>query len=197
LLAASRRKPGRILRNRISAALAAALAIAMPVLAAAYAPSVAQLDSAARATGNRKDVAERIGAAVFTTEWPAEVSQISANELAGHLIVGIRVLGVKFHRSMTRDEFASEVVLLLQKAFAAAPGVEEIDLWASVPIAVAKGVIVSGDLAKPTSRTVFSVTVRRGESVEAVQARILSDASGVFWDQAWSRTAFVAAGFGP
>ena len=48
-------------------------------LRAAYAPSVAQLDATARAVGNRRDVAQRIGASIFSTRWPAEVSQISAN----------------------------------------------------------------------------------------------------------------------
>ena len=43
---------------------------------------------------------------------------------------------------------------LVEKAFAAAPAVEEVDVWASVPIEVVKSEIVSGDLAVPTSRTV-------------------------------------------
>lgn len=159
-------------------------------MAEAYAPSVAQLDAAARATGNRRDLAQRIGGLIFSTRWPAEVSQISANELAGHLIVGIRVVGVKFHRPMTRDEFASEVVALVEATFAAAPGTEEIDLWASVPISVARGAVVSGDLAKPTSRTVFSLSARRGESAASMRARIGGPGDGVFWDSQWARTAF-------
>ena len=158
-------------------------------IAAGYAPTVAQLDAAARAVGNRHDLAEQIGTLIFATRWPAEVSQISANELAGHVIVGIRVLGVKFHQQMRRSEFADEAVALVAKAFAAVPSAEEVDLWASVPISVAKGVIVTGDLAKPTSRTVFSVSVRRGESSASLRARIASN-GGVFWDEAWARSAF-------
>ena len=46
-----------------------------------------------------------------------------------------------------------------------------VDLWASVPIDVGKGVVVNGDLAKPTSRTVFSLTARRGEGAASLQAR--------------------------
>ncbi len=114
-------------------------------------------------SGNRRDVAQRIGLAVFSTHWSAQVTQISANQLGSHLIVGIRMWGVKFHHPITRDEFVGEVVTLVQRTFAAAPATEEIDVWASVPIAVAKGAVVSGDLAKPTSRTVFSLTVRRSE----------------------------------
>lgn len=176
--------------NRISLA-AAALAVALgPAVAAAYSPSVAQLDAASRSTGNRRDVASRIGDSVFRTEWPAEVTQISANALEGHLIVGIRVQGVKFHHALRRQDFVDEVVALVQQAFAAAPGAEEVDLWASVPIAVGKDVIVSGDLAKPTSRTVFSVTARRDESAQALRDRIDGANEGVFWDSSWSETAF-------
>jgi hypothetical protein len=163
-------------------------------VAAAYAPTVAQLDAAARAAGNRRDVAQRIGASIFAVRWPAEVSQISANDLAGHLIVGVRIVGVKFHRPITRDEFVSEIAALVEMTIAAAPATEEIDLWASVPIGVAKGVVVSGDLARPTSRTVFSVSVRRGENAAALRARLAAEnGNGVFWDGAWTRTAFKGA----
>jgi hypothetical protein len=155
----------------------------------AYAPSVADLDAAARAVGNRRELAQRIGESIFSTRWSAEVSQISANSLDGHLIVGIRILGVKFHQPLTRSRFESEVATLVERTFAAQPSTEEIDLWASVPISVAKGEIVSGDLAKPTSRTVFSLTARRGESSQALRARI-SSGDGVFWDPLWTRTAF-------
>jgi hypothetical protein len=171
----------------VSAALALGIARAVAV---AYAPSVADLDAAARAVGNRRDLAEHIGKSIFSTRWSAEVSQISANSLAGHLIVGIRILGVKFHRPMTRDEFVSEIVALVELTFAAAPATEEIDLWASVPIGVEKGEIVSGDLAKPTSRTVFSLTVRKGEPSSSLRARIGQESDGVFWDQPWARAAF-------
>ncbi len=170
---------------------AAALTLAVTSGAAtAYAPSVADLDAAARAVGNRRDVAQRIGLAVFGTRWSAQVTQISANQVGSHLIVGIRMWGVKFHHPITRGEFVDEVVTLVERTFAAAPATEEIDVWASVPIAVAKGVVVSGDLAKPTSRTVFSLTVRRGETSATVRARASAASDGVFWDPAWSRTAF-------
>lgn len=176
------------MRNRISAVSAAALFAVVWGAAFAYSPSVAQLDAQARAVGNRRDLAEHIGDVVFATRWPAEVTQISANELDGHLIVGIRVLGVKFHETMTREAFIDEVLTLVQQAFDAAPGAEEVDLWASVPISVGKGVVVSGDLAKPTSRTVFSLSVRRGESAESIRSRAQS--GGAFWNPTWTHTAF-------
>jgi hypothetical protein len=155
----------------------------------AAAPTVAELDAASRAAGNRKDIATRVGEAIFATTWPAQVSQVSANQLGSHLIVGIRVWGVKFHEKMTRAEYVSQVVALAGKAFAAEPGIEEIDLWTSVPIAVGKGVIVSGDLAKPTSRVVYSITIRRGEGSAALAARA-AGTHGVYWDEEWARSAF-------
>lgn len=173
------------------AALMAAFQLCTAVVPAAT-PSVADLDAAARASGNRRDVAQRIGESVFSTEWPAEVSHISANQLDAHLIVGIRLWGVKFHEPMTRDEFVEEVLAVVDRAFAAAPAAEEVDVWASVPIVVGRDVVVSGDLAKPTSRTVFSLTVRHDEAAAKVRARALSG-DGVFWDQEWVRSAFKQA----
>lgn len=178
------------MRSRISLACAAAVFAAASGIASGYSPSVSELDAEARAAGNQREIAQRIGDAVFATRWAAEVTQISANALAGHLIVGIRVLGVKFHRPMTRDEFAAEMVDLVEAAFVAEPSAEEIDVWASVPISVGKGVIVSGDLAKPTSRTVFSLSVRRGESVDSLRVRVRAGTNGVFWDDEWTKTAF-------
>ncbi len=158
-------------------------------------PSVADLDATARAAGNRLDIATRIGESVFASEWPAQISQISANVLDRHLIVGIRIWGVKFHEEITRRDFVAEVGSLIQKAFAAAPAAEEVDVWASVPIDVAKGVVVSGDLAKPTSRTVFSITTQRGESAaQILQRAVQTTDSGVFWDEEWARAAFKKQG---
>jgi hypothetical protein len=181
------------LRNPIKFVFAAAFAVAIAGgTAAAYSPSIADLDAEARAVGNRRDLAERVGESIFATEWPAEVSQVSANEIGGHLFIGVRIWGVKFHRPMTRDEFVAEAVAVVDRAFQAEPATEEVDLWASVPIDVAKGVVVSGDLAKPTSRTVFSVTVRRGESAASLRARASRSSDGIFWDPQWAREAFNA-----
>jgi hypothetical protein len=179
------------LRSLIKIVFGVALAIAVANgIAAASTPSVADLDAAARSAGNDRETAERIGRSVFATRWSAQVTQISANSLAGHLIVGVRLWGVKFHGPMTREAFSWEVVTIVERAFSAAPAAEEVDLWASVPIDVSKGIVVSGDLAKPTSRTVFSVTARRGETSAALHARIIGAGDGVFWDRQWAQTAF-------
>lgn len=150
-------------------------------------PGVDRLDANARAAGNRKAMAVAIGRSIFATEWPAQVTNVYADGIAGHDIAGLRVSGSHFHHSLSRDEFAGEIVALVQRAFAAAP-VEEVDVMTSVPLRVGKDVVVAGDLAKPTSRLVFTVTVRRGESAAALLSRIRSG-SGVYWDQEWARTA--------
>jgi hypothetical protein len=179
------------LRNRIKPVLIAAFVFAAArSIACAHAPSVADLDAAARAVGNRRDIAQSIGRAIFQTQWPAEVNQISANELDRHLIVGVRIWGVKFHHPLTRAEFVNEIVSLTQTIFSAAPDAEEIDFWAAIPIDVSKGVVVSGDLARPTSRTVFSVTVLRSESTQALHERAIDDSNGAFWDGQWAHDAF-------
>ncbi len=172
---------------------AASLVLAAASPGYAFAPSVADLDATARAAGNRIDIAQRIGRSIFLTQWPAEVNQVSANELDSHLIVGIRLWGVKFHRPLTRAEFVEEIVSLSQSIFAAAPGAEEIDFWASVPIDVTQGEIVNGDLARPTSRTVFSLTVRHSEGTQALRERAMHQSGGVFWDDQWARDAFKPA----
>jgi hypothetical protein len=179
------------LHSRTKGALAAVLAfVATSSIAYAYAPSVADLDATARAVGNRRDIAESIGRAIFRTEWPAEVNQVSANELDRHLIVGVRIWGVKFHRPLTRADFVAEIVSLTGNIFAAAPDAEEIDFWAAIPIDVTKGEIVNGDLARPTSRTVFSLTVLRAENTQSLQERAMDGSDGVFWDAQWAHAAF-------
>jgi hypothetical protein len=186
------------LRSRISGAAAAlALWAACAATAAASAPSVAALDAAARASGNRRDVAQQIGESLFVTQWPAEVNQVSANQLDDHLIVGIRMWGVKFHQVLTREQFVGEIVALAQRVFAAAPNAEEIDFWTSVPLEVDKGEVVSGDLARPTSRTVFTISVRRGETTQALRERALASGDGAFWDERWVRQAFAPSTLRP
>jgi hypothetical protein len=169
------------LRNRIS------LVLALVLIAAS--PSVADLDAHSRAGGNRLDIATTVGEQIFSTTWPAQVLQVLANEDGADVVLGLRLNGVKFHGTMTRDAFEHEVTDLVARAFAAAPAAEEVDLWVTVPIDVGKGIVVSGDLAKPTTRTVFTISVRRSETAGALTARLHSGQS-VFLDQEWADTAF-------
>ena len=151
-------------------------------------PSVAALDAAARASGNRREVATRVGEMLFRTRWPAELNQISANAVGRHLVLGVRMWGVKFHRPLTRQSFVNEVIGVVDQAFDAEPQAEEVDLWTSVPLGVGKGAVVSGDLARPTARTVFAGSVRRGERPAALRERALLGGD-VYWDPQWVRTA--------
>jgi hypothetical protein len=153
-------------------------------------PAVDRTDAYARAAGNRKPIAVRIGRALFSTTWPAQVLNVYADGIPGHDIAGLHVSGVRFHHALTRAQFGDEIAGLVSRTFAVAP-VEEVDVWASVPLSVGKGVVVAGDLAKPTFRVVFTVSVRRGESADSVLRRI-RQGQGVFWDQDWERSAFKA-----
>ncbi len=144
-------------------------------------PGIAELDADARAAGNLKPVAVEIGDRIFSIPWPAEVTQISANGIQGHMVIGVRVSGVKFHRALSRSEFVGEVDRLVSIVFSGVPAAEEVDVWASVPIRVGKDVIVSGDLAIPTTRPVFTLAVRRGSDASRARA---------FWDEDWARAAF-------
>ncbi len=112
-----------------------------------------------------------------------------ANQDGTHVVLGLRLSGVKFHSTLTRDAFDREVMDLVARAFSAAPVAEEVDLWVTVPIDVGKGMVVSGDLAKPTTRTVFTLSVRRGERADALAARLHSGGN-VFLDEEWASTAF-------
>jgi len=152
-------------------------------------PSVADLDAHSRASGNRLDIATTVGESLFATTWPAQVLQVLANEIGAHVVLGLRVSGVKFHTPLTHDAFDQEIEALIARSFAAAPASEEVDLWVTVPLSVGKGLVVSGDLAVPTTRTVFTVSARRGESSASLAARLRSGAN-VFLDQEWASAAF-------
>ncbi len=175
-------------RTRLLSGLLAAAMLA-PIAVAASAPSVPDLDAAARASGSRKDIAVRIGEHVFTTVWPVQVLQVMANQMGRHLIAGMRLSGVKFHEAVARGQFDAEIEDLIARTFATDKQIEEIDIWVTVPIAVPKGLVVSGDLAAPTTRTVFTISVRRDESPAEIATR-LAAGTGMFVDQEWARTAF-------
>jgi hypothetical protein len=177
------------LRSHISVAIALALIFTAGTVARADMPSVVTLDARSRAEGNRLDVSTRVGDQIFSTPWPAQVLRVEANGLPGHVVVGLMISGVKFHGPLTRQTFLREVGELVRRSFTASPEIEEIDVWAAVPISVHKGAVVSGDLAQPTSRNVFAMTVPRGLDQAQLLAR-MTDPQNAFWDQDWERTAF-------
>jgi hypothetical protein len=167
-----------------------ALVLVGQVLFPTAPPSVAATDAYARASGNRKPIAISIGRTLFRTEWPAQVLNVYADAIGHQAVAGLHISGVRFHHALSREQFISEIGDVVERTFAAAP-VNEVDVWASVPLNVGKGVVVAGDLAKPTFRTVFTVSVRRGERSAALLARIRTG-DGVFWDQDWEHSALKA-----
>jgi len=166
--------------------LATVLAL-LPAAAQASRPSLADVDAHARASGSLKALAVSIGKVLFATTWPAQIQKVYADGIGAHHAAGLRVAGTHFHAALTRRQFMDEIAELIRRTFAASD-VEEVDVWAAVPLAAGRGVIVSGDLAKPTSRTVFTISARRGEPADGLLAR-LNSGRGVFWDQEWARTA--------
>ncbi len=148
--------------------------------ASAQTPALNVVNAHARAFGTRKDTAVRIGERLFERRWEAQILRIYVDGSGSHQIAGIVLSGVKFHRPLTRALFLNEVSAIVTQAFDAAP-VEEVDLWCVVPLSVGKGAVVSGDLAQPTERTVFSVTVRREDRPPA--------SSAMYWDASWARDA--------
>ncbi len=148
-------------------------------------PGVGRTDAYARAAGNAKPIAITIGRVLFATQWPAQVLNVYADAIHGHSVAGLRISGVRFHHALTREEFIAEIGSLVSVTLRSS-SVDEVDVWATIPLRIGKDVVVAGDLAKPTSRTVFTLTVRRGESPASVAGR-MRDANGVFWDQDWMR----------
>jgi hypothetical protein len=152
-------------------------------------PSVATLDARSRAEGNRLDISMRVGQGIFSNPWPAQVLKVEANGIPSHVVLGLMISGVKFHEPLTKEAFVQEVAELARRSFAASPEIEEVDVWASVPISVQKGEVVSGDFARPASRNVFAATIPRGLDRTQLRARIMNP-QYAFWDQDWEQTAF-------
>ncbi|MDQ2871900.1 MAG: hypothetical protein M3R35_02080 [Candidatus Eremiobacteraeota bacterium] len=150
-------------------------------------PIVDTLDANLRSSGNDRATAIAIGKSIFRTEWPAQVLKVYADQFESHRVAGLDVSGVKFHAPLDRARFFAEVRSLAAAVFASSP-VEEVDIWATVPLSVGKGIVVSGDLARPTNRTVFTVSVLRGESSAALASRLRARRA-VFLDEEWASTA--------
>jgi hypothetical protein len=170
-----------ISRSRISRTLAVAAGALL-----ALAPLAGRADDprvTARSTGGDPATARRIAAALLARPPAAQLLRVRCERGAGHVDCGLVLSGVKFHRALDVSGWNAEVAALIDGAFAAAPAADEIDLWATVPLDAGKGVVVSGDFAKPTAATVFSITVPRAAR-GAVRAR-LADGRGVFWDPAF------------
>lgn len=148
------------------------------------APGVDQSDAYSRAAGNDKPLAIMIGNRLFRTLWPAQVLSVYA-ALAGDVdVVGLRISGKHFHRALTASDLAREVADTATQALAVDPRIEEVDVWVTLPLDLTKDVVVKSDVNTPTWKTVFSISVRRGENAAGVMERI-ARGDGVYWDQEW------------
>jgi hypothetical protein len=136
-----------------------------------------------RSTGTDVATARRIAARLLAHPLPAQLLQIRCERVGPHVDCGLVVSGTKFHRALGVAAWNAEIAGLIDGAYAAAPEADEIDCWATVPLDAPHGTVVSGDYAKPTAATVFSITVPRAERA-GVRARLASGA-GVFWDPAF------------
>jgi hypothetical protein len=136
-----------------------------------------------RSFGSDVPTARRIAAALLARPLAAQLTRVRCERVGPHVDCGLTVSGTKFHRALDLAAWDAEIAGLVDGAFAAAPEADEVDCWATVPLGQAKGTVVSGDYAKPTAATVFSVTVPRARRGE-VRARLASGA-GVFWDPAF------------
>ena len=149
-------------------------------------PTRADVDATARAEGNRKAAAIALGRALFVRTWPAQVLKVRVDGAGTHAVAGLVLSGVKFHGRLDEEGFLDEVAALVRQTFASS-SVEEVDLWTTVPIAVGKGTVVAGDFAAPTTRTVFTVTVRRPDAGGGLAGRLRSSPQ-VYWAQDWRQS---------
>jgi hypothetical protein len=149
-------------------------------------PLAAQAEDARvvqRSSGSDIAAAHRIAAALLSRPLPAQLLRVRCERVGRHVDCGLTVSGVKFHRALDVRSWDDEIAALIDGAFAAVPDADEIDCWATVPLDAGKGTVVSGDYAKPTAATVFSITVPRAGRAK-VRAR-LPGGAGVFWDPAF------------
>jgi hypothetical protein len=136
-----------------------------------------------RSSGGDVMTARRIAAALLAHPLPAQLLRVRCERAGAHVDCGLVVSGTKFHRLLDLRSWNTEIAALVAGAYAAAPEVDEVDCWATVPLDAGKGTIVSGDFAKPTSATVFSITVPRAQRA-GVRER-LAGGRGIFWDPAF------------
>jgi hypothetical protein len=181
----------RVLRAVILIPHAAALALALTAAPAPPSPSalpappaaVVELNAVARSAGTRRPEALRLARVLLARTWPAQVLKVRVDGAGSHAVAGLVLSGVKFHAPLDAAGFLSEVAALVRLTLDSST-VEEVDVWATVPVSVGKGAVVAGDFAQPTTRIVFSATVRRADAAGGVEA-LLRRGDVVFWDAPW------------
>jgi hypothetical protein len=118
---------------------------------------------------------------------PASVSRVRVDGVGTHRVAGVVVSGVKFHRALDEASFLAEIADIVKRGFED-PAIEEVDVWVVVPLDVAQGSVVSGDVAVSTARNVFTLTVPRAD---AGRVLALAHSRDAFWDPAF-RTSLAA-----
>ena len=161
----------------------AALLTVVLIFSASFAANADDARVVQRSSGGDVATARRIAAALLAHQLPAQLLRVRCERAGGHVDCGLVVSGTKFHRALDLASWDAEIAALIAGAYAAAPGVDEVDCWATVPLDAGKGAVVSGDFAKPTSATVFSITVPRGGRADVPQR--LAEGRGIFWDPAF------------
>jgi peptidoglycan/xylan/chitin deacetylase (PgdA/CDA1 family) len=134
-----------------------------------------------RIAGNDPAVAETMATALLAQRFPEQITKVRVERVMPATVAGIVLSGRKFHAAVDRERFAQDVREMVGVAFAVAPSLDEVDVWATVPIPVAPGTIVSGDEAVPTERTVFSAAVVRGSHIAGAPW----DLGVTYWDHTW------------
>lgn len=135
-----------------------------------------------RIAGNDPQTAEAIAVALLARKFPEQILKVNVVTSKPTTVAGIVLSGVKFHAAVDRGRFERDVQQMVGTAFSVAPPVAEVDVWATVPIQVRSGAIVSGDYATPTAKTVFSAAVVRAARADQTNGWNL----GVtYWDQQW------------
>lgn len=172
----------RVLRGRGDALLRRVVGVAPDAASRASDMSAAELREIAkdRIAGNDSAVAERVAIALLSAGYPEQILKVRTYRTEPAVVAGIMLSGVKFHAPVDRQTFAADAADMVYRAFAADPSVGEVDVWAVVPIPVAPHADVSGDLAVPTNRTVFSAAVRRADF-----ARDEDGLGTTYWEAGW------------
>jgi len=159
--------------------------VSLALALAFVAGSTFDLNAAERAEGNRRPEAVQVGRALLRTIWPAQVLKIRIDGVDKHSVAGLMISGVKFHRPLDAAEFTGEVIALASQTFAASD-VEEVDVWATVPLRPFAQKPVNGEFLQPTDRIVYGATILRSQS--ATFAARLRLGVGVYWDPVWQNS---------
>jgi peptidoglycan/xylan/chitin deacetylase (PgdA/CDA1 family) len=187
----------RVLRGAGTALFASVLgggSMSAAALEAAHMPAYAPVRSnpvlvsiaRKRIEGNDPTVAERIAISLLREEFREPIEKIRVLTVPAASVAGIMLSGSGLHGPVTQAQFETDARAMALLALSNAPRVTEVDVWATVPEAVAAGTVVAGDLAAPTERTVFSLTLRR----DAPAPRVFVDKD---WAAGLSQAAMPAA----